>query len=616
MTDAPVADHYTRIKWNGWGTRDTALKLDETDPLVVIHTSGKKIRQLVPFVHTAIKQLPLPVSRIDKTPSITTEEAARLLPKQVVNAAFVADLMKVLRADQYKTDAESRLTHMVGKNYRDLWRARRGMINRAPDAIVLPHNHNDCVKLMDLCVKHNVVLIPFGGGTNVVGSIEAAAFEKNRMILSIDMRRMGKMLSIDKQSNLASFECGVLGPDLDEQLSNHGFMFGHDPDSFIYSTLGGWIAARSSGAMSNRYGDLEQMVISLKIVTPTGVIETPVQSRVCAIDLNALFIGSEGAFGIITEATVKIEPIPQKKCYEGWLFPSFETGFNAFSAVTKAGHVPTAMRLYDEDETRMSFAMRTDEPTNMFKQALQAGVKQYLTHIKGFDLNNVCLCILGFEGTNGDVAHAKKTVEAIFAQHDAFNLGQHAGDNWQSKKYDLPYIRDFALSHNLWADVFETCTVYSEALQLWRSVKQAVRDVWKAEGKTGWIGCHTAHQYRVGCCLYFTYAGVQGDEHDFETFLKVKRAATAAMLRHKGNLTHHHGIGYEHVPWMDQYFQKGALDLMFAIKSQLDPKDICNPYKLLPVKRKAGETDEELKVRRLRYQLFDKLGIPRAQSKL
>ena len=612
----PQADAYTRIKWNGWGTRDVALKLDETDPLVVIHTSGKKIRGLIPFVHKEIKGLPLPIQRPEKTPSITTEEAARCLPPPVVNAAFVAELMTLFKPDQYKNDAEVRLTHMVGKNYRDLWRARRGMIARAPDAIVLPHSHDDCVKLMECAVKHNVVLIPFGGGTNVTGCIEAAAFEKTRMVVSVDTRRMGRMLSIDRQSRTAVFECGVLGPDMEEQLGRNGFTFGHDPDSFVYSTLGGWIGARSSGAMSNSYGDIEQMVIALKVVTPTGVVETPAQARVCAIDLNGLFIGSEGCFGIITEATVKLEPIPERKVYEGWLFPSFERGYHAFSTVTRLGHAPTAMRLYDEDETRMSFAMRTEEKPNFFKDTAAAAIKQYLQHVKGFDLGNVALCIVGFEGTEEHVAHIRDVTSKIFKEHDGFGVGPHAGQNWQDKKYDLPYVRDFALSHNLWADVFETCTVYSEALPLWRAVKEAVREVWRAEGKRGWIGCHTAHQYRVGCCLYFTYAGSQIDQNDFETFLKVKRAATEAMLRHRGNLTHHHGIGYEHVPWMDRYFQAGALDLMLSIKAQIDPKDICNPYKLLPVRRKAGESDAQLKKRRLDMQLFDKLGIPRAQSKL
>lgn len=613
-------DEYERLAFNKWGEKNRSFKLDESDPFVIIHTTGKKIRGLVPFVHREIRGLPPPTQRPEKTPSFTTEEAARCLPKLIVNEAFVAELLQSLRPDQYKNDAESRLTHMFGKNYRDLWRARRGMIARAPDAVVLPQSHTDCVKIITLAQKHNVVVIPFGGGTNVVGSVEAAAFEKTRMVLSIDMRRMGRMLSIDTQGCYATFECGVLGPDMEEQLRRHGFTFGHDPDSFIYSTLGGWIAARSSGAMSNQYGDLEQMVMGLKVVTPgLGVIETPVQPRACAVDLNAIFLGSEGAFGIVTEATVKIEPLPEKRHYEGWLFPSFERGFDAFSKVTKAGHSPTAMRLYDEDETRMSFAMRTEDPAHsgVVKTALQAAVKQYLTHIKGFDLNNVALCIVGFEGSAERVSYKKKCTSSIFCEFDGFCLGTDAGQNWQDKKYDLPYVRDFALSHNLWADVFETTTVYSEALPLWRAVKDAVREVWRSEGKRGWIGCHTAHQYRSGCCLYFTYAGSQTDQNDFETFLKTKRAATEAMLRHKGNLTHHHGIGYEHVPWMERYFGRGGLDLMLQLKASMDPKDICNPYKLLPLRRKdANESDEALRKRREQYMLFDKMGIPRAQSKL
>jgi alkyldihydroxyacetonephosphate synthase len=355
------------------------------------------------------------------------------------------------------------------------------------------------------------------------------------------------------------------------------------------------------------------MVLALKVVTPTGVVETPVQVRPCGIDLNGVLVGSEGCFGIITEATVKIEPIPEAKLYEGWFFPSFEAGFRAFYEVTRKQIRPTAMRLYDEDETRMSLAMRTD--TGVLQHYVGAAVKAYLQHVKEMDLQNMALCIMGYEGTKEDVAHVKKQIGAIFARYGGFCAGKGVGLNWQEKKYDLPLVRDFALAHGLWADVFETCTVYSDALALWSSVKKAVREVWKAEGKTGWIGCHTAHQYRSGCCLYFTFAGVQHDDNDIETLLKIKRAATAQMLKYKGNLTHHHGIGYEHVPWMSKMFAPGALDLMLALKQQVDPQDICNPWKLLPLARKPKETEEQLAERRSKMQLFDRMGVPR-MSKL
>jgi len=609
---AADADGYTKVKWNGWGAKNRKMEVDAEDPSLVRHTSGKIIRGILPFINTELGDPSQAMSKLDNTPSITIEEAIQKLQAPIVNPPFLAQMKEDLKEDQVKSDGESRVTHIFGKNYRDLWRMRRGMINRAPDVVLLPESHDDVVKIVNAAQKHNVVLIPFGGGTNVTGCVEPNPFETRRMIASVDIRRMSKMISIDKQSRTAVFQVGVMGPDLDEQLGRHGFMFGHDPDSYIYSCLGGWIGARSSGAYSNKYGDIEDMVLAVKLVTPgRGVIETPVAPRQCGMDLKHIIIGSEGAIGIVTEATIKIEPLPAVRRYEGWLFPSFEAGFAAFYKLTNAGISPCCLRLYDDDETRMSFALKTDTP--FVQTVLSKGIKQFLSTVKGFDMNKVCLCIIGFEGTQTVVDFQRAQTKGIFCRHNAFNVGTGAGDNWQEKKYDLPYFRDFALSHKLWADVFETTTVYSEALSLWKGVKDAVRQVWKAEGKKGWIGCHTAHQYKTGCCLYFTFAGQQFDDNDMATLFAIKRAATEVMIKCKGNLTHHHGIGYEHVPWMPRYYQQGALDWMLRMKADLDPQDICNPGKLLPPARKKGESDAALEERRAKVMMFDKMGLPSAK---
>lgn len=619
-------DAYQEIKWNGWGLKDRAMRVDPTDPFNVIHANGKSIRGLVPFAHQKINGGIGPMRPLENSPSLTMEEAIQKLPAVVGNEDFLNDLTEAWGGNntstpapttasnssarnnsQIKTDPESRLCHVFGKNYRDLWRVRQGWVQRAPDYVVLPHCHDDVVKLMELAVKHNIVVIPFGGGTNVTGCVEASLFETRRTIVSVDMRRMGRMLSIDKNSRVAVFEAGVLGPDLDEAIGRHGFKFGHDPDSYIFSTLGGWIASRSSGALSNKYGDIENMVLSLKVVTPSGVIETPLVSRPCGPDLNAIFIGSEGHFGIITEACVKIEPIPAVALYEGWMFPNFESGYSAFYECTKLGVHPTAMRLYDEDDTQMSMALKSEEPG--INKIIGKGVKQYLKNVKKWELEKVCLVILGHEGTAEQVKLENKSTAAIFLKFGGFRVGKGAGSGWQEKKYDLPFVRDFALQHKMWADVFETSVVYSEAIALWRAVKAEVRAVWKEKGQVGWIGCHAAHQYRFGCCLYFTFAGQQKDERDLETFLEIKQRATEAMLRHRGNLTHHHGIGYEHVPWMERYLGTPAMEMLLAFKAVVDPNDNCNPHKLLPVRRLEGETAEAAAERRKKLMLFYQCGL-------
>ncbi|CAJ1990795.1 alkyldihydroxyacetonephosphate synthase / ADS1 [Leishmania donovani] len=605
------AEVYDRLKWNGWGVEGVQMQIDSENPLWVRHVDGKPIKNLLEFLYQEVSGGVGPKEIPPLSPSIPLEQALARLNKPNINEAFMKDISAVLEKSQIRPDGKSRLCHIVGKNYRDLWRVRKGMVEHAPDCILLPNSHKDCAEIMGLAHKHNVVVIPFGGGTNVTGGVEADPFERARMIVSVDMRRMNRMISIDRESRLATFETGVLGPDLDEQLFRHGFMLGHDPDSYMYSTLGGWIGARGSGAMSNQYGDIEDMVVAVKVATPTGIIETPTTSRTCGVDLNGLFIGSEGAFGIITEATIKLETIPEKKLYEGYLFPTFEAGFSAFYTCTAKGIHPCTMRLYDEDDFRMSMAMSTTKHS-FLQRLVSTGVKSFLERYRGWSLRRISLVIVGFEGTPDRVKFQRSETAAVFKQYGGVGIGRGAGDTWQDKKYDLPYIRDFALSLSHWADVFETSVLYSQAIPCWRAVKAAVRQVWKEHGHRGWIGCHTAHQYKYGCCLYFTFASAQKDDMDMKIFLAIKKRATEAMLAHTGNLTHHHGIGYEHVPWMSRYMGPNAIDLLFAVKKKVDPKNICNPGKLLPSPPRENESAAALKARQQRELMFDKMGVPGA----
>lgn len=607
---------YENIKWNGWGDLGVEMKLDDNNPSIVRHVHGEPIRKLLDFLHQEIQGGIGPKEIPKLSPSMSIEDAVKKMNKPIMNESFLAAISSALSPQQVRTDGKSRLCHIAGKNYRDLWRIRKGMVERAPDAIILPNSHEDCLKLVELAHKHNVVVIPFGGGTTVTGGVEANPFEVKRMVVSVDMRRMNRLLRVDSESRIATFEAGVLGPDLDDQLRRHGFMFGHDPDSYTYSTLGGWIAARGSGAMSNQYGDIEQMVISMKVASPTGVIETPLTSRPCGVDLNGLFVGSEGAFGIITEATIKVEVIPETKFYCGYLFPTFETAFHAFQECVRKQIRPCVLRLYDEDDFAMSMAMSTSKP-GILQEIVSCAMKKYMTHVQNWNLKKVSLVILGLEGSKDRVAFQRKEVHAVFAKYSCIYLGQGAGASWQEKKYDLPYIRDFALNVSHWADVFETSVFYSKAIPCWRAVKSAVRQVWKENGKTGWIGCHTAHQYKFGCCLYFTFASAQKNDEDMKIFLQIKTRATEAMLRYTGSMSHHHGIGYEHVPWMTRFMGKGAMNILFTLKKNVDPKNICNPGKLLPELPRTYDSDEEINKKQKYSMMFDKMGVPGAfESKL
>eukprot|EP01061_Rhynchopus_euleeides_P007873 TRINITY_DN16939_c0_g1_i1.p1 TRINITY_DN16939_c0_g1~~TRINITY_DN16939_c0_g1_i1.p1 ORF type:complete len:644 (+),score=282.38 TRINITY_DN16939_c0_g1_i1:43-1932(+) len=611
MAEVPTAfssdsDTWRHIKWNGWGNKHVGMRNCEDDSTSVLHPSGKRVPGLIPFIQQELhgaseNQKPLPA-----TPGISLEEAQRRLPAPILNRPFLQQTG--LAPNQIVFEGEARLNHATGKNYRDLWRMRNGMLQRPPDAILLPQCHDDVVKIVESANAHNVCIVPYGGGTNVVGAVEPDPQETTRMVVSLDMRRMNKLLWIEQDTQMACFEVGVLGPDLEEQLSRYGFVLGHDPDSHIHSTLGGWIATRSSGSQSNRYGEMEEMVVSLTIVTPKGVVTTQTAPRATGVSLNEVFIGSEGAFGVITQAVIKIQKRPAVKCYEGWLISSFEDGYEAFRTATLADINPTVMRLYDDDETRLSFAMKYK--SNFFEQMLSKGIKAYAERWKGMKLDKICLAIIGFEGTAEDVAHERRKLHKHLKQYKAICIGQGAGRNWQEKKYDLPYIRDWALENGMWADVLETSTDYARAMPLWRDVKAAVHEEWQKIGKRGWIGCHIAHQYKTGLCLYFTFAAEQIDEKDIQDrFLPLKEAATEAILKNKGALTHHHGVGFEHVPWMKKAHGRVGLYVMQSVKKSLDPHNICNPGKLLPPMDDEKLTDAENEAAARASMMFYKMGV-------
>eukprot|EP01065_Artemidia_motanka_P013033 TRINITY_DN17191_c0_g1_i1.p1 TRINITY_DN17191_c0_g1~~TRINITY_DN17191_c0_g1_i1.p1 ORF type:complete len:626 (+),score=183.15 TRINITY_DN17191_c0_g1_i1:51-1928(+) len=601
-------DAWRRIKWNGWGAKHVQMKLREDNPSMAVHTTGKLLPSLVPFIKAELHGNPNSSQPLRKTPSLALDEVIAKMPRPVINKPFLTDLRKALHQNQIALGPDARLSHAVGKNYRDLWRVRNGLLQRLPDCIVLPNSHADVVKIVDAAHRHNVTLIPFGGGTNVVGCIEPDPAETERMVVSLDMRRMCKMKGIDKDSWMASFEAGVAGPDLEEQLARHGMTLGHDPDSHLYSTLGGWIATRSSGAQSNRYGEVEDFVVSLRIVTPRGEVVTNSYPRPTGINLNEIFIGSEGCLGVITEAVVKVQRLPEVKHTEGWLMPTWEKGVSCFREATHNDIHPATMRLYDDDETRLSFAMKFQ--AGVVQTLISKGIKGFASHFKGMDLDKVCLVIVGYEGTREDVAHQRKRLKRHFKSYGALCLGPSPGKNWLEKKYDLPYIRDFTLDNGLWSDVLETSTDYTHAIPLWRDVKEAVHGVWRQQGKRGWIGCHMAHQYKTGTCLYFTFAAEQVDERDIgERFLPLKAAATEAVLKNKGALTHHHGIGYEYVPWVERVAGKVGTHLMQVIKAAMDPKGICNPGKLLPVADSPDKTEAENQERKVAEMMFHKMGV-------
>jgi alkyldihydroxyacetonephosphate synthase len=506
-------------------------------------------------------------------------EAARLR-EAICHDGFLAELRLSMRVDQICDSRHERLVHAYGKGFRDLFRMRRGMAEGAPDLVLYPENEHDVLVAIRAAAHHDVAVIPFGGGSNIAGCLERS--ETRRMVVSLDMRRMRRVLAVDAESFTARIEAGVFGPDLEEQLQGYGLTLGHFPDSFLHSTLGGWIATRSAGMQSDKYGKIEDMVVALRMVTPVGVLATRVVPKSSnGIDVNHLCIGSEGTLGVITEATMRVHPRSELRRTHGYLFLDFESGIQAMHECVRKECVPSMFRLNDPDKTALSLAFKP--PSSRLSQAAARVMKTYLG-IKGFDFMRACLMLTTFEGNKANLARQHNQVSAIFRRFGAVDLGLGSGKSFESTKYDFPHIRDFLLDRGITSDVSETSTVWSNIVPLYRASTAALRAAISDSGGgvEPWVGCHISHTYQCGASLYLTFACRQQHGREMHQYLRAKRAVQQSFIDHQATLSHHHAVGTEHLPWLTDDISPVGVMAVAAIKAGLDPGNVMNPGRLQP----------------------------------
>ena len=548
------------MKWWGWGHEDVTFD-DSTKP------------ELWPYLKRE-----LGVDEIRWEKPVAFEDVT--LPEQKNNEAFLAAIGVGLGEGQVVDDKKSRLVHAAGKSFRDLWLMRHGQVQFAPDCVVYPDTEEDVALVVRAAHEHGVVLVPFGGGSNIAGCL-VPSDRGGRMVVSLDMCRMHRVLEVDRYSLTARIQPGVYGQHLEDQLAEHGVTLGHFPDSFLHSTLGGWVATRSAGMQSDIYGKIEDMVISLRMVTPSGTIITrTVPKSSNGIDIKHLCIGSEGILGVITEVVVQVHHKPEKEDWYGWLFPDFKSGLDAIHECHRGDCMPTVTRLNDPKKTALSFAFK--HPKTGIKDKIAKAFKWYIGNVKKIDFNQCCLMVVKYEGTPQAFNRIKNRVTAIYNKHRGVCLGAEPGRSFAKVKFDFPHLRDYVMDRSIMADVSETATTWDNLRTLHESgladVEQAIKDT----GVDAWVGCHLSHSYRTGASLYFTFGCLQREGREIEQYLYVKKAAEDAFMKNGGTLSHHHAVGTEHLPWVEEDLSPTGLKAVKALKAGLDPNDIMNPGKIIP----------------------------------
>ena len=548
------------MKWWGWGHEDVTFD-DSTKP------------ELWPYLKRE-----LGVDEIRWEKPVAFEDVT--LPEQKNNEAFLAAIRAGLGDGQIVDDKKSRLVHAAGKSFRDLWLMRHGQVQFAPDCVVYPDTEEDVALVVRAAHEHGVVLVPFGGGSNIAGCL-VPSDRGGRMVVSLDMCRMHRVLEVDRYSLTGRIQPGVYGQHLEDQLAEHGVTLGHFPDSCLHSTLGGWVATRSAGMQSDIYGKIEDMVISLRMITPSGTIITrTVPKSSNGIDIKHLCIGSEGILGVITEVVVQVHHKPEKEDWYGWLFPDFKSGLDAIHECHRGDCMPTVTRLNDPKKTALSFAFK--HPKTGIKDKIAKAFKWYIGNVKKIDFDQCCLMVVKYEGTPKAFNRIKNQVTAIYKKHRGVCLGAEPGRSFAKVKFDFPHLRDYVMDRSIMADVSETATTWDNLRTLHESgladVEQAIKDT----GVDAWVGCHLSHSYRTGASLYFTFGCLQREGREIEQYLYVKKAAEDAFMKNGGTLSHHHAVGTEHLPWVEEDLSPTGLKAVKALKAGLDPNDIMNPGKIIP----------------------------------
>jgi alkyldihydroxyacetonephosphate synthase len=541
----------------GWGPRSRGPADGEPDVDALLPKAARR------YLTRELGWTPRP------TPPVAVEQI-RLAPSRLPEAVRLV-LVDLLGEENVRTDREARLRRAGGKSYLDLLRRREGDASDAPDAVVLPGTTEETAAVLAACSERSVAVVPFGGGTSVVGGL-AGMDPDDRPSIALDLGRMSSLQSLDVPSSLATVGPGMRGPALEEALGRHGLTFGHLPQSWEFATVGGYAATRSAGQASTGVGRFDDLVERLVLATPSGVLEIghPPASA-AGPDLLGLALGSEGTLGVITELTLRVRPKPTASAYEGWSFRSWAAGLAALQRLARHDLLPDVVRLSDADETRANLLMASGAGATALRGTLRARGR-----VDG------CQLVLGWEGLPTIVRARIKAAGSVLREGDAVRLGRRVGESWKRHRFEGPYLRDRLMDAGLLVETLETAATWSALPTVYDAVRRALRESLSRKGHRPLVMTHVSHGYPTGASLYFTVLADRDDALPIQQWLSAKRAATDALLAAGGTLTHHHAVGADHRPWLEREIGPLGVEVLHGVKARLDPQGVCNPGVLLP----------------------------------
>ena len=548
-------------RWNGWGWTRAHNPLEGRDAAW-------------PWIATA-----LGVDELPRTPPKNLDQIK--LPASRLDARLRDALAAAIGTDRVRDDLFERASHARGKSFHDLLHLRSGDVAGAPDAVVYARSADEVAKVLKWAGDNGVAVVPFGGGSSVVGGVTGSGGNQ-RSSVALDLTEMRKVIAVDPVSLTATAEAGIYGTDLEAALNAQNLTLGHFPQSFEFSTLGGWIAARGAGQQSNRYGKAEEWFAGGEIATPKGLwrIE-PSPASEAGPDLRAIVAGSEGALGVITRATVRVHHMPRASDYTAFLFRDFSKGVDAVRRVIQTDLPVAMLRLSDAEETYFfqAFAKAGQAPSlldkiqSAFLRARKLGERP-------------CALILGVEGDEATTSFVGLRARALRKLAGAVAVGAGPAKRWRAGRFHGPYSRDPLMDRGLGVDTLETATNWSNLMRLYNAVREALekamRETAASKGAHGIVLGHVSHTYHDGASLYFTYIYPRDPAREVAQWQAIKKAASDAIAANGGTISHHHGVGEDHLPWIGAEKGTIGMEVLKAIKRELDPAGVMNPGKLFP----------------------------------
>ncbi len=532
-------------RWWGWG--------DPAEPVELGEAGERMLRER--GIALAEGSGPPAIDAVELPP-------AAAIPDSVTAAAGEANVF---------TDAEDRIRHASGQNYLDLMARRSGRLGEAPDAVIVPDSAERIGAILEASAAAGVAVVPFGGGTSVVGGV-APLKGGHEAVISLSLSAL-RGIEVDERSLTARLGAGLRGPEAEALLAERGFTLGHFPQSFEYATIGGFAATRSAGQSSSGYGRFDSLVSSIRLLTPEGEISTlSTPHTSIGPSLREVVVGSEGILGVIPDVDVRIRPLPAARRYEAWIVEDFEAGNEIVRRLAQSDRLPTIIRVSDLPETEVNLTMAA--PSG-------AAGTLFWRYLKLRGRDGGALLITGYEGTSASVHRSRSDVAREIRRGGGVYLGQAAGRGWAKGRFHGPYLREALMDRGVLVETLETAHQWSGHKELYEAVRSALEGGLAAHGMDGIVMCHLSHAYRDGASLYFTVIASQGPDGGVANWPKLKRAACEAIQAAGGTLSHHHATGRDHAPWLQGEIGTTGIEALTALKERFDPAGIMNPGKLI-----------------------------------